>query len=896
MTQRTLPTGTVTFLFSDMEGSTRLVQDLGPAAFTQVLEQHNAILREAFSGHGGVERGTQGDSFLVMFPEAPAAVSAAAEAQVALDKAAWAGEASVRVRMGLHTGIATLGGDDYVSVDVNRAARIAALAHGGQVLVSDATRALVEGALPAGVSTRPLGEFELKDLARPERLHQLVIDGVRSEFPPLRPIDRPIGNLPDPISSFIGRVSDLVELASLVRDKRLVTLTGPGGTGKTRLAIELARRAAGKFEHGAWLVALDAVADPDLVPAAIASSFALVESPGSTASERLARYLGDREMLLVLDNFEQVIGAAPGLMDLIQAAPRLHLLVTSRAPLRLSVEQEYPVAPLGVPRERDPSVDALASESVRLFVERAGRVKPGFTLSAEDAQAVAEICQRLDGLPLGIELAASRIGLLPPKALASRLGQHLDVPGGKSRDLPARQQTLEQAIAWSFDLLDTPSQRLLARLSVFAGGFRLEEAEAVGGPADELGTDVIEGLTTLADHSLVQSMAGPDLPRFRLLETIRRFGADRLAETGERETIQRRHAIAYLALAQEAATYMPGRDQVPWLDRLTTDHDNIRNAMSWAIETGEVELAHRLLAAAWRFWQFRGHVGEGRERAAQVLAMPGADGPTPWRMRGLEAAGGLAWWGGDLPGADELYQSQVDLARQLGDEQGLAEALFNLSHTRFAVTTDPAEVARLHAEAEALARNVGDERLLSRLNWSTGYVFMANGQLAEAEQIARDTLPRSVALGDEYYIALAATALGGIAFMKGDLDGAVDLGLRGLLASSSMGDVASVTLSLEACAALFYLAGLPAEAVTIEAAYQAHGRRYGVQPPLDVDAWLGLGSTIEAIRADTQKEEYADHVRLGTFMTTDGVLEFLAREAIPRLKARSHEGAPAPAS
>ncbi len=889
MTDRTLPTGTVTFLFSDMEGSTRLVQDLGPAAFTQVLDQHNAILREAFSGHGGVERGTQGDSFLVMFPEAPAAASAAAEAQIALDKATWAGEAPVQVRMGLHTGIGTLGGDDYVSVDVNRTARIAALAHGGQVLVSDATRALVEGALPTGVSMRPLGEFELKDLARPERLHQLVIEGVRSDFPPLRPIDRPIGNLPDPISSFIGRVSDLVELGPLVREKRLVTLTGPGGTGKTRLAIELARRAASQFEHGTWLVALDAIADPGLVPAAIASSLALVESPGTTPAERLARYLADREMLLVLDNFEHVIDAAPGIWELLQAAPRLHILVTSRASLRLSVEQEYPVAPLGVPGATDPPDDALPSESVRLFVERAGRVRPGFTLSEEDAEAVAEICQRLDGLPLGIELAASRIGLLPPRALAARLSQHLDVPGGKSRDLPPRQQTLEGAIAWSYDLLEAPAQRLLARLSVFAGGFRLDEAEAVGSSVGELGTDVIEGLTTLADNSLVQPMAGPDLPRFRLLETIRRFGSARLDESGERDTTQRRHATAYLALAEEAATHMPGKDQVPWLDRLAIEHDNIRNAMAWAIETDEPEIAHRLLAAVWRFWQFRGHVAEGRNVAVRVLAMPGAHAPTTWRMRGLEAAGGLAWWGGDVPGADALYQSQVDIARLLGDEQGLAEGLFNLAHTRFVVAPDPAEADSIRAEAQMLARKVGDERLLTRVTWTAGYALMAVGHVAEAEEIARDTLPRSEALGDVYYTALASTALGGVAFMKGDLDRAMDLGIRGLLASHAMGDVASVTLSLQAAAALFYVAGMPAEAATLLAAYRAHGRRYGVQPPLGVDDWLGLGTVIETMRADQDSDQYADQVRLGSSMDTDGVLEFLVREAVPRFKARRAE-------
>ena len=465
------------------------------------------------------------------------------------------------------------------------------------------------------------------------------------------------------------------------------------------------------------------------------------------------------------------------------------------------------------------------------------------------------------------------------------MAQQLDVPGGKSRDLPARQQTLEGAIAWSHDLLDAPSQRLLARLSVFAGGFRLEEAEMVGGPAGELGTEVIEGLTTLADNSLVQSMAGPDIPRFRLLETIRRFGGARLDETAEHGTIRHRHASAYLALAEEAATYMPGKDQVPWLDRLVVERDNLRGAMAWAFETGDAEIAHRLLAALWRYWQFRGHIAEGSVRAAQVLAMPGADAPTTWRMRGLEAAGGLAWWGGDVPGADALYRAQVDIARQLGDEQGLAEALFNLAHTRFVI--DPGEASSTRAEAAMLARKLGDERLLTRVIWTSGYALMAEGKVEEAEQIARDTLPRSEALGDVYYTALAYTAMGGIAFAHGDLVGAVDLGIRGLLASQAMGDVASVTLSLQSAAAMFHVAGMPAEAAVLEAAYMEHTRRYGVQPPLAVDNWLGLGPVIEAVTADQHNEEYAEQIRLGSSMDTEGVLEFLVREAIPRLKAQA---------
>ena len=361
----------------------------------------------------------------------------------------------------------------------------------------------------------------------------------------------------------------------------------------------------------------------------------------------------------------------------------------------------------------------------------------------------------------------------------SRLSRQLDVPGGRSRDLPARQQTLEQAIAWSYELLDASSQRLLARLSVFSGGFRLEEGETVGGPEDGRDVEVIDGLTTLADHSLLQPMVGPDLPRFRLLETIRRFAAARLAEAGERDATQRRHAAAYMALAEEAAKHMPDRDQVPWLERLAVEHDNVRGAMAWAIEAGEAEIAHRLLAAMWRFWQFRGHVAEGRERAAQVLAMPGADAPTTWRMRAVEAAGGLAWWGAGLAVADQLYQSQVELARELGDEHGLADALFNLVHTRFTLTSDPTEVPRLRAEAEALYRKVGDERALARLEWIAAYPLMAQGDVLAAETIVRESLQRFEALGDAYYIPLAASSVAGIAMAKGELDEAVEWGLRG---------------------------------------------------------------------------------------------------------------------
>ena len=426
----------------------------------------------------------------------------------------------------------------------------AGLGHGGQVLLSDATRALTADDLPAGVSVRSLGPHRLRDLDRPEPLHQLVIEGLPSDFPPLAAADSPAGNLPNRLTSFVGRDRELEMLDRLLAESALVTLTGPGGAGKTRLAIETARRRASSFADGAWLVRLEGIEDPELVLDAIAGTFGLVESPQTTPIERLQAFLAGRSILLVLDNFEHLMPAAAGIHALLErAGPDVRLVVTSRAPLRIGLEQEFPVGRL------DPS------DAIGLFVERARRADPSFGLTDENRSAVAEICGHLDGLPLGIELAASRIGLLPAPVIADQLTRRLDLPGVAPRDLPARQRTLTDAIAWSYSLLDEPARRLLDRLSVFAGGFRLAELEAVGGPAAELGAEPIDALSVLVEQSLVESIPGPDLPRYRLLETIQRFGAGRLAERDETSQTRDRHARAYLALAEEAARNMPSRHQ-----------------------------------------------------------------------------------------------------------------------------------------------------------------------------------------------------------------------------------------------------------------------------------------------------------------------------------------------
>jgi predicted ATPase/class 3 adenylate cyclase len=709
-----LPTGTVTFLFTDIEGSTGLLQALGDR-YPAVLDEHAAIIRRAVAEAGGVEVSTHGDAFFVVFRSPAGAVRAAVAAQRGLAAHDWSPGPPVRVRMGLHTGEGMLGGDDYAGLDVHRAARIADAGHGGQVLVSDATRGLVQQALPGGASLRDLGEHRLRGLEAPERLHQLVGDGLAADFPPPRTLDARPNNLPLQLTSFVGRESEIAEVEQLLGRTRLLTLTGPGGSGKSRLALRVATDLLTDFRDGSCFVDLSPVTDPALVPAAVANALGVPEAAGRPILDGVKEHLRHRELLQVVDNFEQVAEAGPVIEELLTAAPRLRTMVTSRVVLSLRGEQEYAVPPLAVPDpQRLPNgLPALrAIEGVRLFTERATAADPRFTLTEDNAPVVAEITARLDGLPLAIELAATRTKVLTPQQILSRLKRRLSLLTSGPRSLPERQRTLRAAIAWSHDLLVVVERRLFARLSVFTGGWTFESAEAVCDP-DELGIDALDGLTSLVDKSLIRRTEPPGRPsRFSMLETIREFGLEQLEACGDLELVQRRHAEHYLDLAVEAEPHLTAEDQGEWLDRGDEEHANTRAALRWAIDHGRADQAQAAAGALWRFWQQRGHLAEGRRWLDEVLAMPSGQAPTAARAKALAGAGGIAWWS-DQAAAHTFYREALAIERELGDPARLAEALYNEA---FAVAAehDLDTATRLFDESLTLFRRVGDEHGVAR--------------------------------------------------------------------------------------------------------------------------------------------------------------------------------------
>ena len=891
-----MPTGTLTFLFSDIEGSTRLVESLGTAAYRGLLEQHQRLLRSAFVAAGGIERSTEGDSFFVVFRDAPSAVAAAVASQRALADATWPGDEPLRVRMGLHSGEGVAGGDDYVGLDVHRAARIAAAAHGGQVIVSASTRALAQSALPADVELVDLGEHRLRGFSGTERLYQLEIAGLRSAFPPPRTDSVSATHLPPRLTSFVGRDAELAELVDRVTASRLVTLTGPGGAGKTSLATECARAVADRFGDGAWFVALDAISDPEAVASAIASALGLRETGDRPAEEQLWDNLAHRELLLVLDNFEQLLPASTLVGAILIAAPGVRVLATSRAPLHLAAEHVYPVFPLPVPPAVEPTdgagtpwvdgaaLDALlAIPSVQLFVDRAQQVQPAFRLTPDNAPAVVDICARLDGLPLGIELAAARIPLLGARGVAERLARQVALPAMPAPDAPTRQQTLEQAIAWSHDLLDPNARKLFARLSIFSGGWRLDEAEAICGPAAEVGREVIELLAELVDQNLVVTREDADGDvRYEMLETIRVFAADQLGATGDRTELRRRHAQTYLALAEASAPVIRRRNRVATLRRIAPERDNFRSAARWAIDDDDADTALRLGTALVDLrgappWGVGAGLAEARTTILAALAVPGAEVPALARMRALEAAGTAFYYVGDNEQARGFYDAQLEVAEEIGDRQGVADAMFNLAWTRD-WSNEPVEADQYFGRVSDAYRATGDERGLARVSFIRGQVLLRTGLIESAIQVLLDALERYREVDDVPYLSMTTGLLGQAYLLLGDRDAAIHWFIDGVFRiSREIGDEVAITLTLPAAAMAAIERGRPDVGTMIMGAHEALSRTYGVRPPVMLELIFQGWDPFERARAILDGVDFETALERGRRMRLEEVVELIDR-------------------
>jgi predicted ATPase/class 3 adenylate cyclase len=768
------PAGTVTFLFTDIEQSTR-GWERDAAAARVVVERHIALIRQAVEAHGGVHFKTVGDATQSAFATAVQGVAGALDAQRALLAEPWPrAEDRPRVRMALHTGIAEPRDGDYLAAPLNRLARLLDTAHGEQILLSSTVAQLVRDSLPEGATLTALGEFQLRDILQPEEIFQLCHPSLRSDFPPLNTPGHLPHNLPTHPTPFLGREREVEETVALLlrQEVRLVTLTGPGGVGKTRLGLRVAAELLESFPDGVFLVDLARLTAPDLVPSAAATALRLREQPGQTFGQTLAEYLREQRMLLLFDNFEHVLPAATLVAELLVSSPGLKVLATSRARLGLQAEHEYRVEPLPIPdREALPPLEELSGyDAVELFTTRAQALRPGFRLTKENAPAVAEIVCQLDGLPLAIELAAARVKLLSPQALVDRLDQRLATLTGGARDLPARQRTLRDTIDWSYDLLAPSEQFLFRRLSMFVGGWTIEAAEAMAAIGADGDLDAIQALAVLVDQSLVDERSTPERlpnkPRYGMLESIREFASEQLAASGEMILVERAFGEFFIACTREADEGLRGPDQELWLERLSADEDNLRAALGRSLERGDDLVALKVSTEIWRYWWLRGQYGEGRSWLQRALdASANAD---PLLVATAEdAIGNFAAILGDFAAAEEHLGTSIALWRQLGDLRRAAEALSVRGNV--ALNRREYEAARsMGEEALQIFRQHEDSRGIAAALYDLALVARGKGDYTQAWQLLDESIARWRRLGDKNWIGKVEEALGMTHRLAGD--------------------------------------------------------------------------------------------------------------------------------
>jgi len=914
-----LPSGTITFLFTDIEGSTKLWEQF-PDEMRNAIPVQETILREEVARHGGHVFKTVGDGVYAVFGDTPSAVSAARAAQQRLVATSWDVPGGLRVRMALHTGTAQLQDGDYLGPALNRVARILSAGHGGQILVSEPARALVERDLPEGASLRDHGLQRLKDLAQPEHLFQLVSPGLPETFPQLRSLDAFPNNLPRQLTSFVGREREMLEVKNLVLTSPLLTLTGSSGSGKTRLALQVGGELVETMRDGVWLVELDVVSDQAMVLRAIGAAVGVHEELSFKARpmvDVLVDALREKSLLLILDNCEHVLGpSAEAAALLLRSCPNVHILATSQERLGIAGERVYQVVSLSIPgRQQPPDLERLAEyEAVRLFVDRALLSHPRFTLTDANAAAVAEVVQELEGIPLAIELAAARVKVMSVDQIAARLHERFRLlTAGPRTDVP-RHQTLRAALDWSYDLLSAEEQGLLRWLSVFAGGFDLEAVEAICG--DRPGIDVLDLLSRLVEKSLVIFDEQNGGGRYRLLETVRLYGQEMLMATGEDPTAHARHRDWYLMLAERAEPALAGPEQKTWLDRLELEHDNLRAALRWSLTAeGEAETLLRLAGALSRFWEVRGHWTEGRRCLESTLTKT-AGIEQPSRVKVLASAAMLAFDQGDFPRAHALGEESLVLSRRFGDKQGTVVCLTLLGLEACSIENFP-RARELGAESLRLSRELGDslgiagglaiiglvergegdtamaiehltqslelfqalgDRLRSSLVLlNLGLVYRESGDLRRAEALFEESLALFQELGDRWGIAFSQSNLGIVAWNQHAYERAADLFGQSLVLRRDLNDKRGIATSLVGLAAVATMQEQLERATILFGAAEALRESIEVAlPPFIRSAYDGL---VASVRDKLPAPAFQSSWARGRAMDQDQAINYALMEA-----------------
>jgi predicted ATPase/class 3 adenylate cyclase len=916
-----LPRGTVTFLFTDIEGSTTRWEQ-HPEAMRAALVRHDALVEKLVAGHGGVvvrPRG-EGDSRFAVFARASDAVAAAAALQQALHAEAWPLPDPLRVRVALHTGEADLREGDYYGPAVNRCARLRSIAHGGQTLLSQATYDLVRDSLPPALTLTDLGAHRLADLQRVEHVHQLLAEGTPANFLPLRSLEASPHNLPLQLTSFVGREQEIAEITQALATARLLTLTGAGGAGKTRLALQVAAGLMSDYPDGVWFVDLAPLADPALVAATAAAVVGVRDSPERSAQEALVAALRSRRVLLVLDNCEHLLEACAALANaLVRGCPEVWVLATSRAPLGLAGETVRRVPSLALPDQNhaEPLEQLTQYEAVRLFIERAVAARGDFRVTNATAPALAEICWRLDGIPLAIELAAARVRVLGLEQIARRLDDRFRLLAGGTRTALPRQQTLRALVDWSHELLSEGEKVLLRRLAVFAGGWTLEAAEAVCVGEGIAAEEVLDLLGGLVDQSLVVAEESSRTPgaagdvRYRLLETIRQYAAEKLGAGGEEAAVRARHAAYCLALVQEAEPHLARHEQLVWFARLEADLDNLRAALRWHLEQGAAIEGLRLCSALLAVWAQRRTI-EGRAWFAELLALPAAQAASVERASALGIVGLLALQQGDMPAGRHQLEEALALGRQLddhgavawallwrhwpydpgdpqvrprleeslalyrrlGNELGIAEALLRLAELA-GKQGDPQLARGYLDEALAMVRRSGDRRQMAELRAHQGQLSLDTGNLAEARRLGEESLALSREAGDIPGVTWKENFLGDLAHSQGEYATAHAYYTASLQHGQGWQGVPFALNSLAGLAAVALAQGQVERALKLAAATTTLSAASGYpQEP-------AVAQTIPVARATLDERAAAETWAEGKAMTLEQAIAYALEEPAP---------------